>query len=41
MQKLVRLEEVRDYIANGWRVVVIASAPPPDYRPGWCLVEAR
>jgi hypothetical protein len=41
MQKLVRLEEVRGYIANGWRVVVTAAAPPPDYRPGWCLVEAR
>lgn len=41
MQKLVPLSEVHAYVAYGWHVVVIAAAPPADYRVGWVLVECR
>ena len=39
MRKLVRKSEVADYIAFGWRVVVVAGPPPADYDPALVLIE--
>ena len=37
--KIVRKSEVRDYIAYGWSIWYIASAPPPDYDPSMIEIE--
>ena len=38
-RKYVRLDELRGYLDNGWQLVVIAAAPPPNCDPTMRLIE--